>query len=121
MFSPNTAGRIGEFAEIIRPGGAVTAIDEPEGLDLLPLKSKRISFHWESMFTRPLLQTDDLIAQHELLEHVARLVDAGTVRTTMTTQLGPINAATLRQAHEMVESGHSVGKTVIAGFSASAV
>ncbi len=121
VFSPNTAGRVGEFAEIIRPGGAITAVDEPEGLDLLPLKSKSISFHWEFMFTRPLLQTDDLIVQHELLEHVARLVDAGIVRTTMTTQLGPINAATLRQAHEMVESGRSVGKTVIAGFSSSAV
>jgi hypothetical protein len=34
----------------------------------------------------------------------------------MTSELGPINAATLRQAHAQVESGHMVGKVVIAGF-----
>ena len=71
IFSPSTAGRIERFAEILRPGGAITAIDEPPGLDLLPLKAKSISFHWELMFTRSLFQTPDMIAQHELLDLVA--------------------------------------------------
>jgi hypothetical protein len=31
-------------------------------------------------------------------------------------QLGVINAANLRQAHELVESGKSVGKIVLSGF-----
>ena len=56
MFSPHTAGMIGAFAELLRPGGEITAIDEPEGLDILPLKDKSITFHWEFMFTRPLFQ-----------------------------------------------------------------
>ena len=47
---------------------SITAIDEPEGLELLPLKSKSISFHWELMFTRALYETDDMIAQHDLLD-----------------------------------------------------
>ncbi|GAA3814176.1 zinc-binding alcohol dehydrogenase family protein [Amycolatopsis tucumanensis] len=115
VFSPNTAGRIEEFAELLRPGGAITAIDEPPGLELLPLKGKSISFHWELMFTRP-LHGWDLIAQHNLLAHVAELVDAGTVRTTLTTELKPINASTVRQAHELTETGRTVGKTVISGF-----
>ncbi len=115
VFSPNTAGRIEEFAELLRPGGAITAIDEPEGLELLPLKGKSISFHWELMFTRP-LHGWDLIAQHDLLAHVAELVEAGAVRTTLTTELKPINASTLRQAHELTETGRTVGKTVISGF-----
>jgi zinc-binding alcohol dehydrogenase family protein len=115
VFSPNTAGRIEEFAELLRPGGAITAIDEPAGLELLPLKSKSISFHWEFMFTRPLYQTPDMVAQHDLLERVAGLVDAGAVRTTLTTELGPINAATLRKAHEQIETGRTIGKTVITG------
>ncbi|WP_020421200.1 zinc-binding alcohol dehydrogenase family protein [Amycolatopsis sp. ATCC 39116] len=115
VFSPNTAGRIEEFAELLRPGGAITAIDEPPGLELLPLKGKSISFHWELMFTRP-LHGWDLIAQHNLLAHVAELVDAGTVRTTLTTELKPINASTVRQAHEQTETGRTVGKTVISGF-----
>ncbi|MDG6100807.1 zinc-binding alcohol dehydrogenase family protein [Dactylosporangium aurantiacum] len=116
IFSPNTGapGLIERFARILRPGGAITAIDEPEGLDLLPLKAKSISFHWELMFTRPLFQTPDMIAQHELLDRVADLVDAGTIRSTLTTQLSPIDAATLTRAHEMVEGGHMVGKVVVA-------
>ncbi|GAA3786344.1 zinc-binding alcohol dehydrogenase family protein [Sphaerisporangium flaviroseum] len=116
VFSPKTGGQIEAFAELLRPGGHITAIDEPEGLELLPLKSKSIGFHWELMFTRALYETDDMIAQHDLLERVAGLVDAGTIRTTLTTELGPIEAATLRRAHEMVESGRMVGKVVIAGF-----
>ncbi|WP_027934609.1 zinc-binding alcohol dehydrogenase family protein [Amycolatopsis thermoflava] len=115
VFSPNTAGRIEEFAELLCPGGAITAIDEPPGLELLPLKGKSISFHWELMFTRP-LHGWDLIAQHNLLAHVAELVDAGVVRTTLTTELKPINASTVRQAHELTETGRTVGKTVISGF-----
>lgn len=113
VFSPNTAGRIEEFAELLRPGGAITAIDEPPGLELLPLKPKSISFHWEFMFTRPLFHTPDMAAQHDLLERVAGLVDTGAVRTTLNTELSPINAATLRRAHEQIETGRTIGKIVI--------
>ncbi|WP_326557035.1 zinc-binding dehydrogenase [Micromonospora sp. NBC_01796] len=46
----------------------------------------------------------------------ARLVDEGRIRTTLTTQLGPIDAANLRRAHELVESSATIGKVVVAGF-----
>src|ERR1700760_4534285 len=95
VFSPHTAGSIGDFAEILRPGGAVVAIDEPEGLDILPLKDKSIAFHWEFMFTRPLFQPPDMVEQHELLDRVAQMADEGTIRTTLTRELGPISAGTL--------------------------
>jgi zinc-binding alcohol dehydrogenase family protein len=116
VFSPHTAGSIEDFAEILRPGGAVVAIDEPEGLDILPLKNKSIAFHWEFMFTRPLYQPPDLVEQHELLDRVAGLVDEGTIRTTLTQQLGPISADTLREAHTLVEAGRMTGKVVVAGW-----
>ncbi|WP_433055305.1 zinc-binding alcohol dehydrogenase family protein [Dactylosporangium sp. CS-033363] len=116
VFSPFTAGQIERYAEILRPGGEITAIDEPPGLDLLPLKSKSITFHWELMFTRPLFQTADMVVQHELLNRAADLVDAGTLRATLAANLGPIDAAGLRKAHEMVEDGHMVGKVVLSGF-----
>ncbi|MDH2430745.1 zinc-binding alcohol dehydrogenase family protein [Sphaerisporangium sp. TRM90804] len=116
VFSPHTGGAVESFAEILRPGGQITAIDEPEGLDLLPLKAKSITFHWEFMFTRPIFQPDDMIAQHDLLERVRELVDRGAIRTTLTRCLEPFDAATLRRAHEMVESGRMVGKVVVAGF-----
>jgi zinc-binding alcohol dehydrogenase family protein len=116
IFSPHTGGAIETFAELLRPGGAITAIDEPEGLELLPLKPKSISFHWEFMFTRPLYETPDMIAQHDLLETVAGLVDKGTIRTSLTRELTPFNAETLRRAHAMVEDGHMTGKVVVTGF-----
>ena len=116
IFSAHTAGMIGAFAELLRPGGEITAIDEPEGLDILPLKDKSITFHWEFMFTRPLFQPPDMIAQHDALERIAQLVDGGSLRTTLAAELGPINADTLRRAHAMVEDGHMTGKVVVAGW-----
>jgi NADPH:quinone reductase-like Zn-dependent oxidoreductase len=88
--------------------------DEPEGLDLLPLKRKSLTWHWEMMFTRPLFAPEDS-AQHELLEAAARLVDNGQLRTTLSERLEPITASTLRQAHELVESRAMTGKVVIGG------
>jgi len=116
VFSTHTAGAIEDFAEILRPYGAVVAIDDPQGLDIYPLKNKSISFSWEFMFTRPLYKPVDLAEQHELLDRVAGLVDEGTIRTTMTQELGPINAATLREAHSLVEQGRTTGKVVVSGW-----
>ncbi|MEV4494193.1 zinc-binding alcohol dehydrogenase family protein [Micromonospora arborensis] len=115
LFTAFSDGQVEQFARVLRPSGQITAIDDPEGLDLLPLKSKSITWHWEFMFTRPLfLPTDP--TQHEILEETARLVDDGTLRTTLTNQLGPINAANLRQAHELIETSATMGKIVLAGF-----
>jgi NADPH:quinone reductase-like Zn-dependent oxidoreductase len=44
------------------------------------------------------------------------LVDDGRIETTHATTLGPIDAATLRAAHAMIESGRTIGKIVLAGF-----
>ena len=68
------------------------------------------------MFTRSMFGTADMIAQHGLLTEVAGLVDAGTLRTTMTQHLGAINAANLKKAHALIESGKSIGKVVLEGF-----
>ncbi|MFG1868617.1 zinc-binding alcohol dehydrogenase family protein [Micromonospora arborensis] len=115
LFTAFSDGQVEEFARVVRPNGQITAIDDPVGLDLLPLKSKSITWHWEFMFTRPLfLPTDP--TQHEILEETARLVDDGTLRTTLTNQLGPINAANLRQAHVLIETSATIGKIVLAGF-----
>jgi hypothetical protein len=43
-------------------------------------------------------------------------VDAGLIRSTMNSNLGLINAANLRQAHTIAESGTSIGKLVLSGF-----
>jgi NADPH:quinone reductase-like Zn-dependent oxidoreductase len=55
-------------------------------------------------------------AQHRTLEAIAHLVDNGTLRTTMTENYGTINAANLKRAHAMLESGTARGKIVLEGF-----
>jgi NADPH2:quinone reductase len=75
-----------------------------------------VSTHWELMFTRSLFDTADIAEQGRLLREVSRLVDEGTIRTTLTENFGPINAANLRRAHALIESGQARGKIVLEGF-----
>ncbi|GAA1297797.1 zinc-binding alcohol dehydrogenase family protein [Pseudonocardia xinjiangensis] len=112
ILSPFSAGNVETYAEILRPRGAVVAIDEPEGLDTLPLKSKSQAWHWEFMFTRPLHEPESTY-QRELLDTVARLVDDRVLRTTISERLGPLNAETLRAAHRRMEASGSIGKIVL--------
>ena len=82
----------------------------------MPFKQKAVSLHWEFMFTRPVHQTPDMKKQHDLLNEVADLVDAGRIKTTLSDVLGPINAANLKTAHAMIETNRTKGKLVLAGF-----
>ncbi|WP_064711093.1 zinc-binding alcohol dehydrogenase family protein [Rhizobium bangladeshense] len=112
----NTGSHLGDIVEAIAPQGRFALIDDPKTLDIVPFKRKAISIHWELMFTRPLYGTPDMIEQHKLLNKISELVDAGKIRTTLTETVGPINAANLKKAHAMVESGRMKGKAVLAGF-----
>ena len=78
--------------------------------------AKSVTFAWELMFTRPAYQTPDMIVQHEILDAAAALVDKGVLRTTLTANLGPINAANLKRAHAQLEAGRVIGKLVLEGF-----
>ena len=100
----------------IRDRGRFGLIDDPKTLDAVPLKRKSLSLHWELMFTRSLFQTADIQAQGDLLEEVSRLVDAGTLRTTLAEHFGTINAANLKRAHALLESNRAKGKIVLEGF-----
>ncbi len=112
-FSSWTQGREADLADALSPQGELVLVDSPEPFDLLAFKPKSASVHWENMFTRSTFQTPDMIVQHELLDHVAKLVDAGKVRHTMTRRLVGINADNLRQAHEQVATGAGIGKLVL--------
>ncbi|MGI8713778.1 MAG: zinc-binding alcohol dehydrogenase family protein [Solirubrobacteraceae bacterium] len=93
VFSPHSAGNIEAYAELLRPFGEIVAIDEPPGLELLPLKAKSIAWHWELMFTRPMFETDDISQHKHLLSRVAELVDEQRIRTTMTESIEDFSAA----------------------------
>ena len=106
-----------QLVEALAPQGRLALIDDPEQpLDIMQLKRKSLSLHWELMFTRSLFETADMIEQHRLLDRVAELVDAGTLRTTLGEHFGSINATNLRRAHALLESGTAKGKIVLEGF-----
>ncbi|MCB5202866.1 zinc-binding alcohol dehydrogenase family protein [Neorhizobium sp. T786] len=112
-----TDQHIADILELIAPQGRFSLIDDPkEPMDLRPFKRKALSIHWEMMFARPVWQTADMIEQHKLLSHVADLVDAGRIQTTLAETYGTINAENLKRAHAMIESGRAKGKIVLSGF-----
>lgn len=103
--------------ELIRPEGGIVSIDDTDlPMPMSGMKTKAASLHWEFMFARSMHQTPDMVEQHRLLSCVAELVDNGTIRSTRTETLSPINAANLREAHRMVESGGMIGKVVLEGW-----
>lgn len=106
----------GQIAELIAPQGRFGLIDDPEELNILPFKAKSVSTHWELMFTRSLFDTADMARQGEILNSVAGLVDAGSIRSTATEVLGPVTAETLRRAHLTLASNTARGKLVLRGF-----
>lgn len=112
-----TGAHLPQIIELLAPQGRLGPIDDPETLDVMPLKPKSLSLHWELMFTRSLFQTADMERQHAILTEIARLIDAGRLRTTLSETFGPINAANLARAHALIESGKARGKVVLAGFS----
>ena len=105
-----------EIVELMAPQGRFGLIDDPAPIDVMKLKRKSLSLHWELMFTRSLFGTADMIAQHELLNEVSAMVDAGQLRTTLGEHFGKIDAANLRRAHALLESGKAKGKIVLEGF-----
>jgi NADPH:quinone reductase-like Zn-dependent oxidoreductase len=93
-------------------------IENPaQPLEITKLKPKSISLHWEFMFTRSRYQTADMGEQGRLLTEVGTLMDASRIRTTLRTNLGQITAENMKRAHALVESGRTIGKIVLEGFS----
>ncbi|WP_219135711.1 zinc-binding alcohol dehydrogenase family protein [Janthinobacterium sp. UMAB-60] len=105
-----------QIVELIAPQGKFALIDDPEHIDVRKFKGKSVSLHWELMFTRSLFQTADMVRQHELLEELAQLVDAGVIKTTVAERFGTINAANLKRAHALLESNTAKGKIVLENF-----
>ena len=105
--------------ELIRPQGGIVTIDDTDlPMPMAGMKTKAASLHWEFMFARAKFGTPDMIEQHRLLSYVADEIDAGRIRTTLDTVMTPINAANLREAHRLIETGTAKGKIVVEEFDA---
>jgi zinc-binding alcohol dehydrogenase family protein len=107
-----------QLVEVLEPQGALALIDDPpaQSIDVLAMKRKSLSLHWELMFTRSLFQTADMAHQGALLQQLSALVDAGRIRSTLSQSLGAIEAAGLREAHRRLERGSCIGKLVLSGW-----
>jgi alcohol dehydrogenase len=107
------------FPKITRPQGRIGLIVRAtRPVDLQILHDKSLSVCLEGMFTRSMFGTPDMEAQHALLDEAAGLFEAELLKCTMTENLGPINAANLRLAHQRIEGGHVIGKLVLEGWGA---
>lgn len=97
---------------VLNPLATVININGSQApIDMGAAFSKRITFVWELMFTRPIFGVE-LERQHAILNAVADLVDAGVLRTTET-QRRPFNLEELRAAHQAQEAGTMIGKQVL--------
>jgi zinc-binding alcohol dehydrogenase family protein len=112
----HTDDHYAQIVEAIAPQGKFGLIDDPAPIDVRLLKQKSVSVHWELMFTRSLFSTADMIAQHHILNEVAKAVDDGMLRTTLGDHFGSINAANLKRAHALIEAGRARGKIVLESF-----
>lgn len=109
----HTARHVAALTQIIAPHGKLAVIDDHAHFDAAPLKGKSISLHWEMVFTRPLHGTPDMQEQHRILARVARLLDDGVLRHTVRQRFSPLDAASLRRAHALLERGGQPGKVVV--------
>ncbi|RXI79607.1 zinc-binding alcohol dehydrogenase family protein [Levilactobacillus suantsaii] len=103
-----------EIVDLIKPSGhivSITGSDTP--IDLRALKNKRATFAWEWMFTKAYFETPDMGSQHQILEQIRALLDAGTLVSTLTKTLQPINAQNVMAAHRLLNNHHMRGKLVI--------
>ncbi len=106
-----------KLSQLLAPEGAIGIIEGNSGpLDISALFQKSAALHTESVFSRGVLKSANISAQHRTLEAIAHLVDNGTLKSTMTTHYGTINAANLKRAHAAIEAGSVHGKIVLEGF-----
>lgn len=114
VFSTNhTEQYISILPDIIKPFGQLTLIDDPESFDMKPFKAKSIKCGYEFMFTKSMFHHKPE-EQGQLLTKIGELIDRQKIRTTMSSVLTGLTAENVKTAHEALESGRSVGKTVIA-------
>ena len=81
------------------------------------LKSKSASLVCEFMFTRSMYQTEDMVEQGNLLNELSRAIEDGVIMTTCNNVVKPINAKNLRDVHQRLEKGRTIGKIVLAEWS----
>jgi len=111
----DTDGHWDAVSDLIAPQGHIcTIVENAQPLDQSKLKSKSAALHWEFMYTRSMYQTGDMAQQGEILNAVAKLVDNGVVKSSLSETLHGLSVESITEAHRKVLDGHMRGKVVIA-------
>jgi NADPH:quinone reductase len=100
------------IASVLRPFGHLSASDVTGVTDLGPLFFKSISIHTEVVFAKG-LNGYRVESQSEILRAVAKLAADAKIRPITNRLLHGLNATNMRTAHELIESGRTIGKVVI--------
>ena len=106
------------MTKAIKPQGIICSIVEnkhPLAMDTL--KSKSAGLVWEFMFTRSMYQTEDMAEQSKLLNELSQLIEDGVIISTCNDVVKPINAQNLRDVHQRLEKGRTIGKIALADWS----
>lgn len=102
------------LTDVVRPLGRIAGITlkDASKISVFKLFAKRLTLSMELMFTRALFNTPDLVEQHHILTRAAELLEAGTVKTTLASDV-PLTVENLRKAHEVQAGGTMIGKQVL--------
>ncbi len=112
LSTARTGTHLAAVTEVLRPFGHLSVIDSAGPLDLDAFTGKSLSLHTETVFSR-IIAGADPGSQGRILTRAAQDVVAGRLRPIGTTTLHGLTAETMRTAHALVESGRTIGKTVI--------
>jgi NADPH:quinone reductase len=110
--SRRRAGHLGWITGILRPFGHLSPVDLAGPIDTGLLMPKSVSLHTEIVFSQ-ITYGGDIASQGRILGELAADAAAGQLRPIVTTLLEGLSTDTMRKAHELIESGRTVGKIVI--------
>lgn len=114
----DTDGHWQAMTKAIKPQGMICSIvGNKQPLEMNTLKSKSAGLVWEFMFTRSMYHTEDIAEQGSLLNEISQLIDNNTLMSTCNDVVKPINALNLRNVHQRLEKGRTIGKIVLAEWS----
>lgn len=98
----------------IAPQGSICKIVDFVGkIYFMKLKTKSVAMTWKMIYTRILFNTEDVEQQHEILKKLTDLIDDGIIKITLSKTLEGFTVENMKKAHEMSESGKTIGKIAI--------
>ncbi|KAL0486124.1 alcohol dehydrogenase [Acrasis kona] len=101
-----------KFPDLLSPLGKIALILPPsKPVNIGGFMAKRLSIHYELMFTRPMFNHQQE-KQSEILDKTSELFDSGVLKSTMQKEF-TFNLQGLKDAMDLQDSRKGIGKTVI--------